>query len=99
MRPLVYASEIERESQNEEQDGCVDRGFAQDVRRIGAEGGLSHSAAHRRAQPAVVLCLLHQYDEDEENRRHDQNERENTEENVHEKGSKHQSRGSFVNAR
>ena len=99
MRALVNTTKIKRERQNEEQDGSVDGGFAQHVRRVGAKRGFSHSAPHCGTESAVILRLLHQHNEDEENRCHDQNERENTEENVHEKGSKHQSRGSFVNNR
>ena len=98
MGPLVNSPQIKDERQNKEQDRRIDGSLAQDVARVCAERGLSHSAAHRCAQSAIVLRLLHQHDEDQKNRSHDQDERENTEENVHVKGSKNQSQRSFVNA-
>ena len=98
MRALINAAEIENESQDEESNRGIDGRFAQDVTRVGAEGSFRHSASHRSAQATVVLRLLHEDDQHEENRDDDQDKRQNTEENVHEKGSKHQSRRWFVNA-
>ena len=98
MRTLVNAAQIKREGQDEERDGGVNREFAQNVARVGTKRGFGHTTAHGGAQTTVILRLLHEDNQHQKNRSDDQDERQNTEENVHEKGSMDQSEPWFVNA-
>jgi hypothetical protein len=74
----VDVAEIEQERQDEERDGELDGGFAEDGAGFRAEGGLGHAAAQGRAN-AAVFGALHENEEAHDDGHENQNQYANGE--------------------
>jgi hypothetical protein len=98
MMALVQPAKVEGECKDEENDGRILCRLRQDVAGIGAKRSLRRTSTQSSAH-AAVFRLLHQDDQNEEDRNKDQDEGENSEEDAHVKGSEQQSGRAFVNRR